>query len=435
MTTSSRFERQLPDILEDLYLGPTPDYRDEVLATATRSRQRPAWAIPGRWIPMADIASRPAFVPRLPIRVIGLALVIVALLVVATVVFIGSRQTKVPPPFGVARNGQIVYSAGGDIFTADPVTGLSRAIVTGPEMDGNPRYSRDGTRVAFMRRVGASDDAFNLVVGTSDGKDLKVLTTTPLDTDSPYEWSPDGTFLVFTDSSFRVLRIEADGSRASTVIRENAYVQAGAFRPPDGRQILFEAQGGRGHALWVMAADGSGARPLVEIAPEAARDGDFGSVRYSPDGMLIAYLRAPTGDTEQLRLFVMNADGTGSRQLTTATGAWTETDLAWSPDGKWIAFDRWRLDQVTLEWEIQPIGVVSVNGGDVVSTGPTPVSDGAWFDYSPDGTSLVSIPGTVLGAPYPTTNVNPTVIDTATGNARAVDWQVGSMMTWQRLAP
>ena len=34
MTTEARFERQLPAVLEDLYLGPTPDYRDEVLAAA-----------------------------------------------------------------------------------------------------------------------------------------------------------------------------------------------------------------------------------------------------------------------------------------------------------------------------------------------------------------------------------------------------------------
>ena len=79
MTTESRFERQLPAILEDLYLGPSPDYRDEVLAAATRSRQRPAWTFPGRWLPMADIASRPAFAPRVPWRTIGVALLIVAL--------------------------------------------------------------------------------------------------------------------------------------------------------------------------------------------------------------------------------------------------------------------------------------------------------------------------------------------------------------------
>ena len=35
MTTDARFERQLPTLLEDLYLGPSPDYRDEVLAAAS----------------------------------------------------------------------------------------------------------------------------------------------------------------------------------------------------------------------------------------------------------------------------------------------------------------------------------------------------------------------------------------------------------------
>ena len=169
MTTSTRFERQLPDILEDLYLGPSPDYRDEVLATATRTRQRPAWAIPGRWLPMAEITSRPTFIPRLPLRSIMVALIVIALLVALAVAFVGSRQTRLPAPFGPARNGQIVYAAGGDIFKADPVTGVTRAIVTGPEMDGNPRFSRDGTRIAFMRRVGTSDDAFNLMIATSDG--------------------------------------------------------------------------------------------------------------------------------------------------------------------------------------------------------------------------------------------------------------------------
>jgi hypothetical protein len=67
--------------------------------------------------------------------------------------------------------------------------------------------------------------------------------------------------------------------------------------------------------------------------------------------------------------------------------------------------------------------------------GATPVSDGAWFDYSPDGTALISIPATILGAPYPTTNVQPTTIDTRTGEARTLDWPVGSVLTWQRLAP
>ena len=116
MTTEARFERQLPAILEDLYLGPAPDYRDEVLAVATARRQRPVWSIPGRWLPMADIASRPTFAPRVPWRTFGVALLIVALLIAAIAIYVGTRPTRLPPPFGVARNGLVAYTTRGDIF-------------------------------------------------------------------------------------------------------------------------------------------------------------------------------------------------------------------------------------------------------------------------------------------------------------------------------
>ena len=41
MTAESRFERDLTSILEDLYLGPSPDYRDEAMAAAVRIAAAP----------------------------------------------------------------------------------------------------------------------------------------------------------------------------------------------------------------------------------------------------------------------------------------------------------------------------------------------------------------------------------------------------------
>ena len=46
MTTEARFERQLPAILEDLYLGPSPDYRDEVLADRRAHAPAPGLDLP-----------------------------------------------------------------------------------------------------------------------------------------------------------------------------------------------------------------------------------------------------------------------------------------------------------------------------------------------------------------------------------------------------
>ena len=95
---------------------------------------------------MADIADRPAFAPRVPWRAIGVALVIVALLVAAAFAYVASRPTRVPAPFGVARNGLIAYAAHGDIYAADPVSGRATAIVTDPQLDAEPVFSHDGTQ-------------------------------------------------------------------------------------------------------------------------------------------------------------------------------------------------------------------------------------------------------------------------------------------------
>ncbi len=64
MTTEARFERQLPALLEDLYLGPSPDYRDEVLAAAssyaTATRRGPSQEGGSPWLTSQTRARRRA---------------------------------------------------------------------------------------------------------------------------------------------------------------------------------------------------------------------------------------------------------------------------------------------------------------------------------------------------------------------------------------
>lgn len=55
------FERRLPRAFTDLAEARTPDYLIDILGQTARTRQRPAWAIPGRWNPMLNLTHRPAF--------------------------------------------------------------------------------------------------------------------------------------------------------------------------------------------------------------------------------------------------------------------------------------------------------------------------------------------------------------------------------------
>ena len=56
-------------------------------------------------------------------------------------------------------------------------------------------------------------------------------------------------------------------------------------------------------------------------------DGDYARPRFSPDGTKLAALRDG-------QLWVMKADGSGKRRLTTRAAA----GASWSPDGVWLAF-------------------------------------------------------------------------------------------------
>ena len=150
MTADTRLDRQLAEVLEELYLGRVPDYEAEILETAVAHRQRRAWTFLHRWVPIPELPGARFAVPRVPWRSLALALVLLALLLAAVLVA-GSRQTKVPSPFGVARNGVVAYSIYGDIHSTDVVSGISVPLVLGPALDSRPVFSRDGSRLAFLR--------------------------------------------------------------------------------------------------------------------------------------------------------------------------------------------------------------------------------------------------------------------------------------------
>ena len=72
-------------------------------------------------------------------------------------------------------------------------------------------------------------------------------------------------------------------------------------------------------------------------------------MRWSPDGSRIAF--APFSHLGSVGIYVMNADGSGRRQITETANA--DGEPAWSPDGRRIAFTSLRDggQPLMVEWD------------------------------------------------------------------------------------
>jgi Tol biopolymer transport system component len=225
-------------------------------------------------------------------------------------------------------------TAGGTptLFLIDTAGGHAPRPLLPPGTIGmDPSASADGSRVAFVVAdyVEGTGDIF--VIG-DNGTAVRQLTNDSELDDSP-AWSPDGKRIAFR--SYRsgydgeIWVVNTDGT-APVNLTPNALPATWDNRhpswSPDGRSIVFASTLGGDFGIWVMNADGSGKRqltntPALDAEPE-----------WSPDGRSIAFRR--TDATGSDIMIVPAAGGEATRIAMPGD----QRMPAWSPDGKLIAF-------------------------------------------------------------------------------------------------
>ncbi len=332
---------------------------------------QPVWSPDGEWIYFSSYRSGGINVWRMPVDREGLP--------------IGAMEQVTAGPghdldLDIAPTGRIVFAIlkqNADIWRlpVDPQTGVATGpaeeVIATTRENSRGAWSPEGQTIAFSSDRGGEMNLW--LMSLADGRTRQL--TKGAGGDFQPNWSPDGKSLVFFSGRSGTLdlwRIDVEQGSEPQRLTRGEGININPFYSPDGARIAFMSDRDGRLEVWVMNADGSGARELTT----SGVIGHF--LRWSSDGQRI-FFRCPTGskprtmtvslnggDVEQTAeviggahmslspdqslvmdvvahrtLWVSPLNGEPPRKVFEFDDPESRIDYpVWSPDGRWIMFDR-----------------------------------------------------------------------------------------------
>ncbi len=305
----------------------------------------------------------------------------------------------------------------GDIYTMPIAGGAATRIADGLPFEMQPRFSPDGTKIAFTSDRGGGD---NLWIMNRDGSDKRQVTTETFRLLNNPDWSPDGQYLIgrkhFTTArslgTGEIWMYHLGGGEGVALVKKpNETYQKELGEPvfaPGGGSIYYSHNTTPGD-IFIYAQDSNAEVFAIERFDIATGEttriagGAGGAVRPapSPDGKSLAFVKRERGRS---KLFLKDLASGAQKKLHDALDqdmqeAWAVHGvypmIDWTPDSKSVVF--WaggKIRRVTTDGAASEIPF-RVNDDRVVIDPPRPAVEVAsdrietsmprFASVSPDG--------------------------------------------------